>query len=90
MITFHLTNDEGVELDVTARPRDILQWEKTTKGAKFSDFEKGIELSTLYSVAFMAARRQGLVEDKNLAEFEANWDCLPTGEDETDPTPEAA
>lgn len=92
MIEFILTHDDGTEHKVTAKPRDILFWERTTKGAKFSDFEHGVTLDALYSVAFIAAKRTEpeLFAGLSKADFEATYDVLPTGDDETDPTPEGA
>lgn len=92
MIDFILTNDAGEEHKVTAKPRDILLWERTTKGAKFSDFEKGVSLDDLYKVAFLATKRTRpeILTGLTQANFEEAYDVLPTGDDETDPTPEAA
>jgi hypothetical protein len=90
MIEFILTNDAGEERKLTAKPRDVLNWEKTTKGAKFSDFESGVALEDLYKVAYFAAKRAlpDLVAGRTQAEFEGEWDVLPTGGDDADPTPE--
>lgn len=92
MIEFVLTNDAGEEHKLTAKPRDILNWERTTKGAKFSDFENGVSLEDLYKVAYLAAKRSlpDLVLGQSQADFENTYDVLPSGEDETDPTPEGA
>ncbi|QWF81135.1 hypothetical protein [Amycolatopsis sp. CA-230715] len=90
MITFELTTDDGHKSTVDATARDVLMWEKTTKGAKFGDFQdgSGLTLAAMYKIAWFAAKRVGVVDGVDLAEFERDYDVVPIGDDDADPTSE--
>lgn len=85
MITFKLTDDAGTELIVQAKARDVLNWERTTKGAKFGDLADGLEFAHLYKIAWFAAKRTSVFTG-DLKEFEDTYDVEPEGEDDEDPT----
>jgi hypothetical protein len=85
VITFKLTDDAGTESTVEAKARDVLMWERTTKGAKFGDLADGLELSHLYKIAWYAAKRTSAFAG-DLKEFEETYDVEPEGEEDSDPT----
>ncbi|HEY9416113.1 MAG TPA: hypothetical protein VIQ30_15235 [Pseudonocardia sp.] len=94
MITLTITPDIGDPYKVTATSRDVLTWEKTTKGRSFVDLINEPTLVDLYRVAHLAAWRQGLTTAKNLQEFEATCEVAgifddedQVADDEPDPTP---
>lgn len=98
MITLKVTPDNADSYVVTATSRDVLVWEKTTKGDKtFVDLVDNPSLVDLYRVAHIASWRQGLTTAKNLQEFEAtcevtglNEDAEEGDDDEPDPTQSGA
>lgn len=99
MFKFKLTDvgSGGEPVIVEADSRDILMWEKTTKGASFGDLGKTLRMSDLYRISYLAAKRlkvlpDGVVNEAQFAErflvaVEADKD---EGEDEetevADPT----
>jgi hypothetical protein len=93
VITLQVTPDDAEPYTVTATSRDVLMWEKTTKGDKsFVDLVQSPNLVDLYKVAHLASHRQGLFTGP-YADFEAT--CEVTGVDdeedeEPDPTRSAA
>lgn len=95
MITLKVIPDNGDEYVVTATSRDVLTWEKTTKGDRsFVDLLQSPTLVDFYKVAWIASWRQGLTSVKNQQEFEATCEVegIDAEEDgEPDPTrPEAS
>lgn len=94
MITLKVIPDHGEPYIVTATSRDVLTWEKTTKGGRsFVDLINEPTLVDLYRVAHIASWRQGLTTAKNLQEFEQTCEVegLDDAEDkEPDPTQSAA
>lgn len=93
MITLTVKPDNGEPYTVTATSRDVLTWEKTTKGDKtFVDLLNSPSLVDFYRIAHIASWRQGLTTAKNLQEFEATCevDAPLEDDDEPDPTQSAA
>ena len=90
MISFKLQPDGGDEFEVKAQMRDILNWEKTTKGASFGQLAEAaaLKLEHMYKIAYIAGKRLGLVEG-GLADFEATHDLVFEMEEEPDPTQSA-
>lgn len=88
MITLKVIPDNGEAYVVTATSRDVLTWEKTTKGGRsFVDLLQSPTLVDFYRVAHIASWRQGLTTAKNLQEFEAT--CEVEGiDDEEDGEPD--
>lgn len=85
MITLKVTPDNADSYVVTATSRDVLVWEKTTKGDKtFVDLVDSPSLVDLYRVAHIASWRQGLTTAKNLQEFEATCEVTGLNEDAED------
>lgn len=57
MIDFKLTPDGGESYEVKATTRDILNWEKTNKGASLKRLMEELQMGDLYQVAYFAAAR---------------------------------
>ncbi|PZG18982.1 hypothetical protein C1I95_12450 [Micromonospora craterilacus] len=72
MFEFKLTFDERPDdpVTITAGSRDILMWERTTKGASMAQLERDLRITDLYKMAWIAAKRLGHF-DGPLANFEA-------------------
>jgi hypothetical protein len=89
MITLRITGDGGFDAEVVAKPRHFLAFERAT-GVKFSDFEDGVSMATLYQLAHLVMKilHPGDTPAK-LAEFEKTFDVLPV-EDEVPPGPTPA
>lgn len=91
MFTFRVRPDGGDEFEVKASTRDVLTWEKTTKGNKsYVDLLREPNLVDYYKICHLAAWRQQLFTG-SLKEFEDQHDIdLATGEDhpEQDPEPD--
>lgn len=81
--------DGGEPYTMTAGARDIMLWEKTHRGASFSQIKDNLTMTALYQIAHVAARRQGLFAG-TLDEFENTaelvFDTKPH-EGAADPTP---
>lgn len=88
MITFKVTPDGEEPYDVKAGSRDIVFWEKTTKGAALIQLREGLKLTDLYKIAWIACRRQSLFAG-SLEDFEKNCEIDYEEEPEPDPTPPA-
>jgi hypothetical protein len=90
MIRLKIMPDSAEPFEVTATTRDIVKWEKTTKGATFAAFQAEQKITDLYKIAFYAALRHGLYTG-TLADFEDGVDLdILDDEDEPDPTRSAA
>ncbi len=74
MIDFELSIDGQEEkIKVTATARDVLTWEKTTKGGSLIELLANPKMADLYKVAHLAAWRQKVFQG-TLAEFEERCD----------------
>lgn len=85
MFDFKLTPDDGEQFDVTAGSRDVLVWEKSTKGASFGSIAEGLRITDLYKIAWIASKRLGHFGG-TLAEFEAGVELEFEEQPEPDPT----
>jgi hypothetical protein len=85
MFTFTITPDGGDKFEVTAGTRDVLKWERTTKGASLGQLKEGVKLGDLYKIAHIAAVRQQQFTG-SLADFEDTCELEFEEEDEPDPT----
>ncbi|MGA6164308.1 hypothetical protein [Amycolatopsis magusensis] len=86
MITFKLKDDTAETQEVTATTRDILNWERTTKGKSFGGLMDNQEIGDFYKIAFFAAKRTiGFAGTQQ--EFEQRYDLEFEVEEEADPTP---
>lgn len=86
MMTFTLLDPQDREVTVKADSRDILRWEKTGKDRSFSKLAENPRMTDLYSLAFSAAKRQGVLDGCTPQEFEEDYVVqLAPGED-ADPT----
>lgn len=94
MFTFKLEPDDGEAFQVTATSRDVLVWERTTRGASLAALLRDRRMADLYRIAHAAGRRTGLVTVE-LAEFERTHDLVfvddeddeSEGPDPTQPAP---
>jgi hypothetical protein len=74
MIVVKVTPDDGEAYELTIAARDVLVWEKTSKGnPSFLDFLEDMNLRDLYKMAHIAAWRQQLFAG-TLDEFEKTCD----------------
>jgi hypothetical protein len=87
VITFQIAPDNGEKYEVVATSRDILNWERTTKGGSMKQLMEELHLGDLYKVAWFAAKRLSLTTG-TLADFEAGSDLEFETED-VDPTQSA-
>lgn len=85
MIEFKIKPDGGEPFAVTATTRDILNWEKVTKGASLKQLMDNLHTADLYKVAHFAARRTQQFTG-TLQEFEQSCDLDFEIEEEQDPT----
>lgn len=92
MFTFTVTPDGGAPYEVTATSRDVLHWERITKGKTALSLAENGSMADLYSVCHLAAQRRGLYSGSR-DEFEQTNDIEPhddeEGDGEPDPTPPA-
>lgn len=87
MITLKVTPDGGEPYTIVATSRDVLAWEKTTKGNKsFVDLINEPNLMDLYRVAHIASWRQGLFPG-TFQEFEASCEVEGGVEEDEEPDP---
>lgn len=96
LFRFHLKPSEGDAWEVIADSRDVYAWERSNKGASFAKLKDDLHMGDLYSIAWVASRRQKLVDqsitltdfvDEHQLEFETN--PTPPGDAEPDPTQSA-
>ncbi|MBK1785136.1 hypothetical protein [Prauserella cavernicola] len=86
-----LTPEHGDAIDIETNSRDVLNWERTTKGASFGSFVDDMHIVDLYKIAWYASRRLGEYSGP-LKEFEQAFDLEvdrasdDEDDDELDPT----
>jgi len=78
MFTFIAKPDGGDELKFESDSRDVANWEKTTKGATMGSLAanggEGLSFTSLYRIAWFAARRLMLIPvSMTLGEFEKTY-----------------
>jgi hypothetical protein len=65
----------GEKFELTVTARDILMWERTTKGASLAGFQDNARMTDMYAMAFFAAKRAGVLESGTLLKtFETDYD----------------
>ena len=90
MFDFKVVPDNGESYEVTAGSRDVLVWEKTSKGKNLLTFRDSLAMNDLYRLAHIASRRTGQFHG-DFKEFEETVELdLVDEEDEPDPTQPAA
>jgi hypothetical protein len=88
MLTFKVVPENGTPFTVKATTRDVLVWEKTTRGRTFADLLREPNLVDYYAIAWRAAWRQKLFTG-TLKDFEDSHDIdLDDSEDVVDPEPD--
>lgn len=86
MITVTVRPDNGDEYQVTVHPRDVLVWERTSKGNKtWLGFMANMNIQDLYELTRIAAWRQGFT-DESKKDFDEHNDVVFAEEDD-DPDP---
>lgn len=86
MFEFTVHPDGGEPFKVTAEWRDVVAWEKTTRGQKsFRDLADRLFAEDLNKLAYIACRRQGLFTGTQ-AEFDKTVNLEFEFEEEPDPT----
>lgn len=81
MFTFKVVPDSGEPFELKAGTRDVLTWEKTTKGKSYGQLVSEPNLVDYYKLAHIAAWRQQLFTG-TLKEFEESHDIDLTGDRE--------
>lgn len=89
MFEFKITPEHGDSFEVTATSRDVLVWEKTTKGRTMKSLRDDLAINDLYKIAHLASKRQQLFTG-TLQEFEETCDLDFEEEEEPDPTQSGA
>ncbi|WP_435583380.1 hypothetical protein [Amycolatopsis thermoflava] len=88
MIDFKIVPEVGEPYDLKGTTRDVLNWEKTTKGASLKSLMDNPHMADMYRVAHFAAKRTGNFAG-SLQEFESSVDLefeFEEAEKEPDPT----
>ena len=85
MIEFKVKLESGEDFEVAATSRDLLMWEKTTKGASLKTLMDDPKMIDMYKLAHFASRRAGFFAG-TLAEFEDGAVLEFEVPDEPDPT----
>jgi hypothetical protein len=88
MISFKVTPENGEPYRVTATARDVLTWEKTSKGKSFTALMSDPHLADLYRIAHLASWRQQLFTG-SLPDFESTCEIDMEDDEEPDPTQSA-
>jgi len=88
MFDFKVTPDGLDPYDVTAGSRDVLKWERTTKGKTVGSLSDAatLRMEDLFKLAWIASARQGIYTG-SLADFESGVDVEMKDDEEPDPTP---
>lgn len=93
MIRFKVTPVDGSDpYEIVATSRDVLLWEKTTKGKAFQELMERLAMVDMYKIAHFAAKREGRFTGP-LSEWEESVDLVPEVEVEEggpDPTQSGA
>lgn len=88
MFKVTVTPDDGEEYSLALGARDILNWERTVRGATMDKLQSP-SMQDVYSLSWAAAVRQGKYVG-DLPSFEASNDVAARSADVPDPTrPEA-
>lgn len=83
MFEFTVKPDAGEPFDVEGTTRDVLAWERTTKGASIGAMKTNPKLTDLYKIAHLAATRQQLFTG-SLETFMETCDLIVHDEDDED------
>lgn len=96
MVNMSVTLEDGSEHELVAGPRDLLTWERTSKGKKLGELlpisDNGedmdlrrLSLVEMYRLAHITARREGIFSG-DLDSFEQTAVVVLTGGGSPDPT----
>lgn len=79
MIDFTVTTDTGETFEIKSTTRDVLNWEKTTKGGSLKSLMDNLHMVDMYKVSYFAARRLG-----KFTGTQAEWESTVDLEFETE------
>lgn len=79
--TFTVRPDGAEPFEIEGTTRDILAWERTTKGASIGQLENNPRVTDLYKIAHLAAKRRQMFTG-DLAEFMETCDLDVHDEDD--------
>lgn len=85
MIDFTVKPDGAEDFEVKAGTRDVLMWEKTSKGRSFSHLMNDLKMQDMYKLAHIAASRQGKYAG-TLSDFESQCELKFEETEEVNPT----
>lgn len=86
MINITVRPDGGEPFEVVATSRDIVNWERTTKGASITKLQQAATYTDVYRIAHFAVQRTGRWAG-SLDEFMSTCDIeFEQENDEPDPT----
>lgn len=85
MIDFTIKPDGGEPYEVKAGTRDVLLWEKTSKGRSFAHLMNDLRMQDMYKLAHIAAKRQGMFTGP-LDDFESTCELSFEEAEEVNPT----
>ena len=84
MFDFKIIPDGGEPFEVSAKSRDIVQWERRFR-SNLGRLQQTMSMSGLTELAFVAAQRQGLFQgDYKSFEDSVDLDLLGDDEDESE------
>lgn len=81
MIEYTIYPDNGEPYDVSCKSRDVLQWERTHKGASMKRLAEDGRMTDMTALAYVACKRQGLFTGTE-EEFFNSVDIKPMAEDD--------
>lgn len=83
MITVKVVPDAGEAYELTCTSRDVLNWEKTSKGTTFNQLMDDLAMVHMYRIAHLAAKRQQMFTG-TLDEFEKTVELELVGDESGD------
>lgn len=87
MINFKIVPDDGDSWEVTATSRDVLVFERVTKGRTFNALADDLHMADIFRLAYLASKRQGMYNGTE-KEFEQTHEVETVPDSgEVDPTP---
>lgn len=90
MMDLLIKPDDEEEYPLTITSRDILAWERVTKGMTFAKLQQDMNMGHIYNLAHRAATRRRLYSG-SLEEFEAVTDIdIVADQEPVDPTNQGA
>lgn len=73
MFKFRITDDSATSHELKATSRDVVNWERTTRGASMNQLKDVMRYTDLYKIAYFAAKRHGIWDGSEQG-FVDTWD----------------